>query len=198
MANERGFFFAELKNMTNMAKIINMKNTYCLLIEYFDVMKDTGANMKKHEKYLNLIKTKDKMNEDEILEAANQLIASISEKKEISDLVVNSIDDIYDNELELIKIRAVEIALKLLDYSFYNADKTTGTKILDFLEEHIGSATENIQTSVIIHYSWAHRKFPLSKKMIGRYDSIMTKFNENKKFLGLFEEINHMEEMVPE
>ncbi|MCE7735807.1 MAG: hypothetical protein GPJ54_13080 [Candidatus Heimdallarchaeota archaeon] len=154
--------------------------------------------MDKPEEYLNLIKTKDKMSEDEILEAANQLIAIISDKKEISNLVVSSIDDIYDNELELIRIRAVEIALKLLDYSLYNADKTTGTKILDFLEERIGSASENIQTSVIIHYSWAHRKFPFSKQIIGRYNNIMNEFNKEKKFLRLFNEINHMDEMVSE
>lgn len=154
--------------------------------------------MDKPEKYLKLIRTKDKMSEDEVLEAANKLIALISDKKEISNLVVNSIDEIYDNELELIRIRAVEIALKLLDYSLYNADRTTGTKILDFLEEHIGSATENIQTSVIIHYSWAHRKFPFSKKMIGRYNRIMKEFNKNKNFLRLFDEINHMDEMVSE
>ena len=133
------------------------------------------------------------MSEDEILEAANQLIGLISDKKEISDLIVNSIDDIYDNELELIKIRAVEIALKLLDYSLYNMDNNTGSKVMDFLETHIGNSSENIQTSVIIHYSWAHRKFPLSKEIIARYDSIMSKFNQNKKFFALFEEINHME-----
>lgn len=151
------------------------------------------------EKYLDFIKTKDKMGEDEILEAANQLIAIISDKKEISDIVVNSIDDIFDNELELIKIRAVEIALKLLDYSLYNADNDVGSKIIKFLEEHIGDASENIQTSVIIHYSWAHRKFPFSKDIIKQYDRIMTKFNQNKKFHALFEEINYMEgESLPQ
>ncbi len=155
--------------------------------------------MENFEKYLDLINTKETMSEDEILEAANQLIAVISDKKEISELVVNSIDNIYDNELELIKIRAVEIALKLLDYSLYNADHVTGLKIIKFLETHIGDASENIQTSVIIHYSWAHRKFPFSKEVIEQYDNVMSKFNENKKFHALFEEINHMEgETLPQ
>ena len=149
--------------------------------------------MKKFEEYLNIIKTRDTLSEDDILEAANQLIAVISEKKEISDLVVNSIDQIYDNELELIKIRAVEIALKLLDYSLYNADKMTGSKIIKFLESHIGDASENIQTAVIIHYSWAHRKFPLSKEIISQYDALILKLNENEKFHALYEEINYME-----
>lgn len=149
--------------------------------------------LKKYEEYLNIIKTKDSLSEDIILEAANQLIAIISDKKEITDLIVNSIEDIYDNELELIKIRAVEIALKLLDYSLYNMDINTASKIMDFLEAHIGKASENIQTSLIIHYSWAHRKFPFSKEIIARYNFIISKFNENKKFFALFEDINHME-----
>jgi hypothetical protein len=154
---------------------------------------DGGSKMEKFEEYLNVIKTKDKMSEDEILDAANHLIAVISDKKELLEPVIESIDDIYDNDLELIKIRAVEIALKLLDYTLYNNDKNYALKIFEFLKQHIGDASENIQTAVIIHYSWAYRKFPSAKKIIKLYYDMIAKFNENKIFYRLYEYINQME-----
>ncbi|MHA2253562.1 MAG: hypothetical protein ACXAD7_24600, partial [Candidatus Kariarchaeaceae archaeon] len=74
---------------------------------------------------------------------------------------------------------------------------TFASQILNFVEGNVGTASENIQSVLIIHYSWAHRKFPLSKHIIKYYDDIIRKFNKDPKFKELFDEINYLEGGVP-
>jgi hypothetical protein len=147
--------------------------------------------------HIKRISSEKEFSEEEMIEAANQLIEIISKKPIFSKKIIDSINEMFLNDIEMIKIRALEIALKLLDYSLYHTQNEFAFKILDFVRTNIETASENIQSVLIIHYSWAHRKFPLSKNIIKSYDEIISKFNMNPRFKELFDDINYMEGGLP-
>lgn len=149
--------------------------------------------MSVFDPFLNIIHTENKLEESEVIDAANGIIAIINEKPDLAFELLEKITEIYDSRIEMVKIRAVEIALKILDNCLYTNNKEIADQIIEFLKSRIPSASENIQTGVIIHYSWAHRKFPKSKELVEAYDALMKEFNKNKQFHLLFEDVNHME-----
>jgi len=144
-------------------------------------------------KNLDLISSHQKLSEKEIVTAADNLIKFIAEEPKVTEKLIDDIETIYENDHEIVKIRAVEVALKLLDFCLYNNQKPFADRILTFLKTRLVVAGENIQTALIIHYSWAHRKFPNAKRIVKAYDDLLFTLNKNQIFKNLFEKINYMQ-----
>ncbi len=144
-------------------------------------------------KNLALITSRKKLTEKEVVTAADNLIKFIADEPVVTEKLIDDIQTIYENDHEIVRIRAVEVSLKLLDYCLYSNQKPFADRILDFLKTRLIGAGENIQTALIIHYSWAHRKFPSAKTIVKAYDELLFTLNRDKEFNDLYERINHME-----
>ncbi|MCH8906531.1 MAG: hypothetical protein IH840_05515 [Candidatus Heimdallarchaeota archaeon] len=146
--------------------------------------------MDEYDKLIRIIKSDEDVSEVQLRKAADDLIALVANKKYVSDKLIDSLVEIYATQDEMIKVRAVEIGLKLLDYSLYANDQVFGYKIIEFIRTHLKGATEKVLSALIIHHSWAHRKHSSAKDIVKAYDDLLTEFNHDTEFHALYLQIN--------
>ena len=120
----------------------------------------------EYDKLIQIINSSEDISEEQLRQAADDLIALVANRKYISNKLIDSLVEIYATDDEIIKVRAVEIALKLLDYALYANNRTFGNKIIEFIRTHLKGASEKVVSTLIIHYSWAHLKHPLAEDIV--------------------------------
>ena len=151
--------------------------------------------MDEFEKYLKIIKSDKALEDEELIHAADKLIVNVADHPRLEKILIEAIYELWENSIEVLKIRSIEIALKTLGTSFRSKNEDYANMIFNFLIEKIPTASEKVKSTVIIHYSWAHHKFKESPELVKIYDDLMTEWNKDKEFRLLFDEINHMGEV---